>query len=100
MTVGIKIIIILAKMIFTTLQILFTLNCTTPIIKEYNLEQNKICYVLDLGIKIKDNNFKSDTKIINSCLDSVNYLLVIVDNRKEKEWGLCGRKPFLNIGMT
>tara|TARA_R110001606_G_C15243918_1_gene636594 strand:- start:371 stop:616 length:246 start_codon:yes stop_codon:yes gene_type:complete len=55
-------------MLFITIQIFLTLNFTTPIIERYDFEPNKICYVVDLGIKIKENYLKFDTE------DNHNYL--------------------------
>lgn len=58
-------------MIFTTIQILFTLNFTTPIIEVYDFDPNKICYVIH------------NSTVINQaflCVDKIKPIFVYTNN--------------------
>lgn len=71
-------------MIFTSIHILLMLNFTNPIVERYDFEPNKICYVVDLGIKIKQNDFKSDTPAYYKYLGCIYWPPLVEVDREEK----------------
>lgn len=71
-------------MFLAAIQLFLLVNFTPPVIEEYKFEREKICYVLDLGIKVKENNFKSNAEIYNRYINCIYHLFKIKDDGREK----------------